>query len=244
MSEENNQNQEKHTSPVPLDNAEQQILFTLKDKASLKQKIYRQGREIFDRLKVILKEIVDNLDDEMHEYDNKVELYFKETNEMEAEIKFGGDVLIFSLHSNVFKFDESHGIMNTEYVEEDQTRAYCNMIQVYNFLSDSLKYSRLRDIGYLIARIFINKEQHFFVEGKRQLGFLYNDFEHMQINDVYLRAIAESAILYALDFDLLVPPYNEVKEITVQQRLAEHIYAQQTTAKRLGFKFEADRIEE
>ncbi len=229
--------------PKQLDHTELQILNLLKDKSSLKQKIYRQGREIFDRLKVILKEIVDHLIQEMDQYDDSVELYFKETNEMEAEIKFGGDVLIFSLHSNVFKFDESHGIMSSTYVEEDPSRAYCNTIQIYNFLSDSLKYSRLRDIGYLIARVFINKEKHFFVEGKRQLGFLYNDFEHMEMNDVYLRAIAESAILYALDFDLLVPPYNEVKEITVQQRLADHIYSQQTTAKRLGFKFEADRLE-
>lgn len=241
---ENDQKQpEPSKQPVRLDPTESQILLTLKSKASLKQQIYRQGKDIFNRLKEILKEIVENLQQEMDHYDDYVELYFKETNEMEAEIKFGGDVLVFSLHSNVFKFDDAHEVMNSEYVEEDPSRAYCNIIQVYNFLADSLKYNRLRDIGYLIARIFINDEKHFFVEGKRQLGFLYNDFEHMEMNDVYLRAIAESAILYAMDFDLLVPPYNEVQEITVQQRLADHIYSQQTTAKRLGYKFEADRIE-
>ena len=32
------------------------------------------------------------------------------------------------------------------------------------------------DLGYLIGRIFINHENHFMVQGKRQLGFLYNDF--------------------------------------------------------------------
>ncbi len=234
---DNSENQEQHQ----LDPTEEKILAELKSKASLKQKIYRQGREIFDRLKIILKQIVEDLSDEMDDFDGNVELYFKETNEMEAEIKFGGDVLVFSLHSNVFKFDDSNSIMETEYIQEDPSRAYVNVIQVYNFLADSLKYNRLKDIGYMIARVFINKEQHFYVQGKRQLGFLYNDMPNMAMNDVYLRAIAESAIQYALDFDLLVPPYNEVKEITVQQRLAEHIYAQQTTAKRLGYKFEADR---
>lgn len=216
------------------------ILDLLKSKASLKQQIYRQGRELFDQLKIILKDIISNIEKEMEHYDKSVELNFKETNELEAEIKFGGDILVFSLHTNVFAFDESHLISNLDYVKEDDTRGYCNMIQIHNFLADSIKYNRLKDIGYLIARVFINKDLHFYVEGKRQLGFLYNDFPNMVINEVYLRAIAESAIIYALDFDLLVPPYDEVKEITVQQRMAEHIHAQQTTAKRLGFRFQAD----
>lgn len=227
-----------------LTETEQKILNALKSKACLKQQIYRQGKDLFDRLKQILKETVDRLEEQMDEHDKSVELYFKETNDLEAEIKFGGDILIFSLHTNVFNFDDEHQISNLDYVQEDPTRAYCNMIQIHNFLADSIKYNRLKDLGYLIARVFVNKDMHFFVEGKRQLGFLYNDFPNMTINDVYLRAIAESAMLYTIDFDLLVPPYNKVKSISVQQRLAEHIYAQQTTAKRLGFKFEEDTIDE
>ena len=227
-----------------LSQTEQQILEALKSKACLKQKNYRQGRDLFDRLKEILKEIVNRLEDQMDEYDKSVELYFRETNDLEAEIKFGGDILIFSLHTNVFNFDDEHQISNLDYVQEDPSRAYCNMIQVHNFLADSIKYNRMKDLGYLIARVFVNKDMNFFVEGKRQLGFLYNDFSNMKMNDVYLRAIAESAMLYTIDFDLLVPPYNKVKAITVQQRLAEHIHAQQTTAKRLGFQFEQDTIDE
>ena len=37
-------------------------------------------------------------------------------------------------------------------------------------------------MGYCIGRIFINKENHYFVEGKRQLGFLYNDFMNSKMN--------------------------------------------------------------
>lgn len=221
-----------------MSETEEKILEALKTKASLKQQIYRQGREMFDRLKEILKEIVSRLEEQMDEYDKTVELSFRETNELEAEIKFGGDILIFSLHTNVFNFDEGHFISNTPYVQEDPTRAYCNIIQIHNFLADSIKYNRMKDLGYLIARVFINKDHHFFVEGKRKLGFLYKDFENMEMNDVYLRAIAESVMLYTIDFDLFVPPFNTVKAITVQQRLAENIYAQQTTGKRLGFKFD------
>ena len=50
------------------------------------------------------------------------------------------------------------------------------MINIYNFLADSFKYNRLNDVGYLVGRVFLNKDLHYFVEGKRQLGFLYNDF--------------------------------------------------------------------
>lgn len=230
--------------PEPMSNEETKIINQLRTKASLKQQIYRQGIELFDQFKVILKDIVDDLSSHMDEVDDSVELYFKETNELEAEIKFGGDILIFSLHTNVFKFADEHAVPNSEYVEQDPTRAFVNMIQIHNFLADSIKYNRMKDIGYLIARIFINKEKHFFVEGQRQLGFLYNDFGNMVMNDVYIRAIAEQAILYALDFDLFVPPYNRVDKITVQQRMADHIYSQQITGKRLGFEFGADEDEE
>jgi len=34
------------------------------------------------------------------------------------------------------------------------------MISIYNFLSDSFKFNRVNDIGYLIARVFTNKENH------------------------------------------------------------------------------------
>ena len=46
-----------------------------------------------------------------------------------------------------------------------QYRTYCGVINMYNFLSDSFKYNRENDLGYLIGRMFINKENTF-VEGK------------------------------------------------------------------------------
>lgn len=216
------------------------ILIGLQERAVLKQQIYRQGTEIFDALKTVLKELVDELKTGMEGIEQSgVEIHYKELSETEAEIKFGGDILLFSLHSNVFNFDDAHEVSNLPYVKQDYTLGYCNMIMIYNFLADSVKYNRLNDIGYLIGRMFVNRELHFYVEGKRQLGFLYNDFSNMILNEVYLRAIAESAILYTIDFDLLVPPYNEVQVMTVQQKLADHIQATQTTAKRMGFQFTA-----
>ena len=66
------------------------------------------------------------------------------------------------MHTNTFSFDKSHQIWNSSYVKEDEYKAYCGVINVYNFLSDSFKYNRANDLGYMIGRLFINKEKHFF----------------------------------------------------------------------------------
>ena len=72
---------------------------------------------------------------------------------------------------------------------------------------------------------------------KRQLGFLYNSFGTDIIDKDAIRNIIESAILYSLDFDLLVPPYDSVK-ITSVENMQEKINKSITqTGKRLGFQF-------
>jgi hypothetical protein len=102
----------------------------------------------------------------------------------------------------------------------------------------------VNDLGYLIARIFINSENHFMVQGKRQLGFLYNDMQNSIIDRDQMKAIIQSAVLYALDFDLLVPPYDVVKEVSVSEMQAVSQGLKVGTGKRLGFKFSADSSED
>ncbi len=216
------------------------ILEALKEKSCYKQKIFRQTIILFEQLKKRLKTVGEELSKETAGFDADLDIGYQDKGSFEAELTVAGDVLIFSMHTNVFNFDDTHFVHKTPYVKENASRSYCGMIQIHNFLSDSFKYNRLNDIGYLIARIFINYEKHFFVEGKRQLGFLYNDFDNMVMNDVYMNAIIESAILYTVDFDLLVPPYQNVKEISVMQKIQEEGNTAIKTGKRLGFKFQAD----
>ena len=128
----------------------------------------------------------------------------------------------------------------SSYIHEDNQRAYCGMINVYNFLADSFKYQRNDDSGYLVARIFINKDNHFFVDGKRQLGFLYNDFANAKISKTAIKNVMESAILYSLDFDLLTPSYDDMKEISISDVVELTRNMRIRTGKRLGFRFHAD----
>ena len=216
------------------------IIESLKNKSSLKQDIFDITKDVFSNFKKNLNDIHTELNTEIMGFDDRVGFTVKETGDFEAELKFSGDVLVFTMHTNVFNFDSNHSIYKSDYIKEDPSRSYCGLIQIYNFLADSFKYNRNGDIGYLLARIFINKDKHFFIEGKRQLGFLYNDFANSEMNDVYIKAIIESAIIYAIDFDLLVPPYEAIQSITVQEMRSFKAEAGIRTGKRLGFQFSYD----
>ncbi len=213
------------------------IIETLKEKTELKDKVYQNTLLAFSFLK---KELAVFSAFMTKQLGSKGEVLLKDNGAFEMEFHFGGEVLIFSMHTDIFNFDDSHFIHQSDYLKQDNKRSYCGVIKVYNFLSDSFKYNRNNDLGYLIARLFINVENHYFVEGKRQLGFLYNDFENAIIDEDGIKAIVESCILYATEFDLLVPPFDAVKEITVYQKIEQMGNASIKTGKRLGFQFQAD----
>ena len=148
------------------------IIELLKTKSSTKQEVYRITQSVFKDLNKVLKKKVEQMSSQMQNHDNSVEIEYNPKGDFETQIKFSGDVLIFHMHSNIFDFPPSHEIHKTSYVKEDKYRSFCGVIHIYNFLSDSLKYNRLNDVGHLIGRIFVNKESHYFVEGEKQLGFL------------------------------------------------------------------------
>ncbi len=225
-------------------NKNQDLLFNLiKDKGVLKQDVFSNIILNFKILKNVLKEVGDDLKDRMDKVDDRVIIEYKESGEFEAQLRVSGDLLLFQMHSNVFKFDMNNNLWKTSYLSDNTQRGYCGVINIYNFLNDSFKYNRGNDIGYLIGRVFINHENHFMVQGKRQLGFLYNDFINATVDKEQLKSIVQSAILYALDFDLLVPNYDIVKETSVNQVRQVSDTLKLKTGKRLGFTFQNNNDE-
>jgi hypothetical protein len=216
------------------------IMKVLTEKSSLKQDVFHKNIKVFEELKVVIKEVVSDLKEDVTKIDKRILLDYREKGPYEMELKVAGDVLFFHMHTNVFEFDKSHPIWKTSYLRDNPKRSYCGMINIYNFLADSFKYNRVNDVGYMIARIFINNDLHYFVEGKRQLGFLYNDFPNKIIDKQTLRNIVESSIIYALDFDLFTPPFDEMQEVSVSQILEASENMRIKTGKRLGFRFQAD----
>ena len=222
---------------------EQKILSTLTIKSQLKQEVYDNTFSAFNMLKEVLQEIYQDYNVKLAESDNRIKLKYYENEDFEAELKVAGDLLIFNMHSNIFQFNREHEIWKTDYVKENVLAGFSGIISVYNFLSDSFKYDRREDLGYLIARIFVNKDNFFFVQGKRQTGFNYTSLGTKKISKATLKKIVEAAITYTLDFDLLVPPYDTVKLATVGQIRQSINDSKQRTGKRLGFQFLADDID-
>ena len=220
----------------------QQIIGILKDKSLLKQMVFDNTFSSFCTVKDILKNLSKDVNGSLGNVDARIRLEYTDRSSFDAQIKVAGDILLFSMHSNIFQFDREHPAWKTAYIQKNKYNAYSGIINIYNFLADSFKYSRLDDLGYLIARIFINHENQYFVEGKRQMGMLFTNYGSEQISKESLQVIIETAIQYSLEFDLLVPPYDTVKIATVGQVEAKIQHSRITTGKRLGFQFNSDDV--
>ena len=214
-----------------------QLVF---DKSELKQEVYRATKEGFDLFRTITREINNHFEEQKRAQQSNIHFEFADRGDFEFQISFGGDILLFMMHSNIFEFSRDHQVMKTPYIREDATRSYCGIIHIYNFLADSFTYQRDNDLGYLIGRVFINREHHYFIEGKRELGMLFNNFNTSVINDESVQSIVESAIEYTTNFDLLTPPYDEVKMVSVGEMRASLDKKSIVTGKRLGFRVQSD----
>jgi len=222
---------------------EESIIDLLAYKANLKANVYKTTLEIFSELKSIAEETVLKTKKAISKINKDIKIEYRDKGEFEVELRLAGDLLLLSMHTNIFEFPRDHEVMKTSYVKEDKSRSYCGVIHIYNFLADSIKYSRVNDVGYLVARIFINKDRHFLVEGKRQIGPFYNNFVSEKLDHKNLTSILNASIKYSINFDLLTPPYELVKEVSVQQILDNNNYLRIKTGKRLGFRFQADHDE-
>jgi hypothetical protein len=225
-----------------LDDRKQSIIATLKEKSVLKQKVYDNTLESFCIVKDILKNLAKEVNVNLTGIDTRIRLEYTDRSNFDAQIRVAGDILLFSMHSNIFQFDREHPAWKTSYILKNKYNAYSGIIHIYNFLADSFKYSRQDDLGYLIARIFINHENQYLVEGKRQMGMLFSNYGNEAISRRALQVIIETAIQYSLEFDLLVPPYDTIKIATVGQAEAKIQHSRVITGKRLGFQFNSDDI--
>jgi hypothetical protein len=126
-------------------------------------------------------------------------------------------MLIFVMHTNVVTFEDTHPIMKEEYILQNDVNRYFGQIMIYNFMADSLKYNRTNDPGYLLARLMINHDNRFFIEGERELAE-YNKISEIPINEEILKKIVRIVLRMAIENDLIAPPFKEVKSITLYQK--------------------------
>ena len=215
------------------------IIKFLSTKSVVKQQVYENTFEAFNLLSSFMRGFSEDMKVELKGLENKVKVDFKEKGNFEMEFKVAGDLILSTMHTNVFEFPRYHVVWQNSYVKDDPMRAYTGIISIYNFLADSFKYNRLNDVGYLIGRIFINKDGHYIVEGRGRLGFLFNDFATQLMDEKAIKNIMEEAIQYAIDFDLLIPPFTQVQTVSVQEMNNITSSISLKTGKQLGFNYKA-----
>lgn len=218
------------------------IVDTLKSKSVLKEKVYDNTSVAFMIIKDILKNLTKEVNTSLLGIDPRIRMEYTDRSNYDAQLRVAADMLLFSMHSNIFQFDREHPAWKTAYIQKNKFNAYSGVINIYNFLADSFRFSRLEDLGYLIARIFINHENQYFVEGKRQMGMLFTNYGNEEYSKESLQNIVYTAINYSLEFDLLVPPYDAIKIASVGQAESKIQQTRLITGKRLGFQFNSDDV--
>jgi len=219
------------------------ILSLLEGKASTKQLVYRQTKEVFSLLKKTLSEIANELNTSICNVDKNVLVEYFDRGTFEAEIRFSGDALIFHMHTNAFLFERSHFTQQNSYIKDEFRNGYFGLIYMYNFLADSLRYNRVNDMGHLIGRLFVNREKHFFIDGEKQFNYIHNNPATDIISKDLIKEIIEKSIIYALDFDLTTPKFNDMRYVSVKEIRSISNDLKISTSKKLGFKMSTDKKE-
>ncbi|MBB6612402.1 hypothetical protein H7F15_15240 [Pontibacter sp. Tf4] len=208
------------------------IINGLHQKSVTKQAIYRNTKATFDRMKEIAQDIVKKLTTRITKKDADVIIEYINISEFEFHVKFSGDLLMFIMHTNIITFPEDYELMRNDYIEEDFRRRFFGHIMAYNFMADTIKYNRMDDPGYLVGRMLINIDRHFVIEGVKQMELPYDRIAQNVINNKTLRLIIESAMVAAVNNDLMGQDVSEIERITLKQKQENVI----TQPRKLGFQ--------
>jgi hypothetical protein len=221
-------------APNSLDQNRGVILNLLTLKSALKQDVADDSEKVFESLKTIIISELDELKKKVN--DERVRLSYEDRGKFEFIVFVGSDMLVFHLHTNIFRLPDTNPLWGTQYFSANENNGYFAVIHIYNFLAESYLRNRFEDRGNLIARVMMNHENHFMVEGRGQLGALFRDPEHAILNENYMRLVVQLSFAFALQFDLYLPPYEYLEEITVAQVKEISDNLKISTAKRMGFK--------
>ena len=205
---------EKEVDPI------EHIRRLLENKSQAKQITYKNLLSAFELLAKESKRISSELKKKTKtSTDHDVTVDFKRVNEHEFFVKLAGDLVVFVLHTNIVTFGDDNEVMKNPYVKEHDINRYFGQIMIYNFMSDSIKFNRVNDPGYLLARLLINHEGRYIVEGEGKMGVVFSQISTAPITEQDLNILVKLALTLAIENDLMAPPYPQVKFITLYQKM-------------------------
>lgn len=191
----------------------------LESKSTAKQITYKNLLDAFSILAKESERVVDELKKKTQSRDSDVTQSFTEINEHEFHVKLAGDLLVFVLHTNVVTLPPDHPVMADPYIKENEVNRYFGQIMIYNFMADSFKFNRVNDPGYLIARLLINHEARYVIEGNGHLGAMFNKISDGPISEQELNVLVKIVLMIAIENDLIAPPFPQVQFITLHQKM-------------------------
>ena len=106
----------------------QDIISSLREKSLLKQKVYDNTFQSFSLAKDILKSMAREINTNLAGADSRIRLEYTDRSNFDAQLKIAGDVLLFSMHSNIFQFDREHPAWKTTYIQKNKFNAYSGII--------------------------------------------------------------------------------------------------------------------
>jgi hypothetical protein len=205
--------EEKQRDPID------QIKSLLESKSTAKQITYKNLLKAFQVLAAESQRIVEALKKNAAPGDNDVTIEYSTVNSHEFHVKLAGDLLIFVLHTNVVALDWGHPVMQEPYMKEKEVNRFFGQIMIYNFMADSLKFNRINDPGYLLARLLINHEGRYVIEGDGHLSTIANKISTKPIVNQELGILVKLALMLAIENDLVAPPFPDVRYITLHQKM-------------------------
>jgi hypothetical protein len=219
--------EEKHD---PID----QIKNLLESKSTAKQITYKNLLRAFDVLATESQRIVKELTTKVRLGDEDVTVEYTRINSHEFHVKLAGDLLIFVLHTNIVAMDGNHPVMQDPYMKEKEVNRYFGQIMIYNFMADSLKFNRINDPGYLLARMLINHDGRYVIEGDGHLSTIANKVSSQPIVDAELAILVKLALMLAIENDLVAPPFPDVRYITLYQKMEKTL--ELGAGRKIGFQ--------
>ena len=129
---------------------------------------------------------------------------------------------------------EPSSLAGTKYSVEDVSG-----IKKYEDVPSMMRVRSGRGAKYAVELIQMMME----TAGIKQQREVQDEFEPIPaMTKEELVNFVESAMLYALSFDLLVPPFDLVKVASVEQINAKIESAKMRTGKRMGYKYNSDDV--
>lgn len=214
------------------------------ESAAQKEAIRTRTLLTLEAIKELLHELVHDLNQALKGEDERLRLEYRDRGKYEAEMRLGEDLLLVTMPPHVCRipFENACWELGTYVSGIQPETGNCGVINFYNFLSDSFRYNRSDDQGYLVGRLFVSRDGAFFTEGKRLGAYSVLRYGEETLSRDALADILLTVLDFILDFDLLVPPYEVVKTVTVGSMNMKGQSALPRTGKRLGYLFNTQDV--